>query len=120
MPELPEVEVLVRHLAPLVRRRKILGVEVRRAKVLLPTSPQQFSRTLRGATFTGLSRRGKYLLFELQPSGPRAPLMLVGHLGMTGRMYLSSAKAPLPKHAAVVLNLGRDNFILDTPATLED
>ncbi len=32
---------------------------------------------------------------------------------MTGRMYLAGAKVPLPKHAAVVLNLGRENFIFE-------
>ena len=39
--------------------------------------------------------------------------MLVGHLGMTGRMYLLPAKTPLPRHAAVVLNLGRENFVFE-------
>ena len=39
--------------------------------------------------------------------------MLVGHLGMTGRMYLLPAKARLPKHAAVVLDLGRENFVFE-------
>ena len=58
---------------------------------LAPTSPGQLQRALRGATFTGLSRRGKYLVFELRQPGRRAPLILVGHLGMTGRMYLSPA-----------------------------
>ena len=38
MPELPEVEVLVRHLAPLLEGRTIRAVHVRRAKVLAPTS----------------------------------------------------------------------------------
>jgi formamidopyrimidine-DNA glycosylase len=45
-------------------------------------------------------------------SAPRT-LTLVGHLGMTGRMYLLPAQAPLPKHAAVVLGLGRENFIFE-------
>jgi formamidopyrimidine-DNA glycosylase len=39
--------------------------------------------------------------------------VLVGHLGMTGRMYLSRRDNPLPKHAAVVLNLGNANFIFE-------
>jgi len=38
MPELPEVEVLVRHLRPLIRGKTIRGVNVRRTKVLAPTS----------------------------------------------------------------------------------
>jgi hypothetical protein len=38
MPELPEVEVLARHLRPLLRGRTIRGVTVRRPKVLRPTT----------------------------------------------------------------------------------
>lgn len=113
MPELPEVEVLVRHLRPLVCGKKIRAVVVRRARVLAPTSFGQLQRALRGATFTGLARRGKYLVFELRRPGRRAPFSLVGHLGMTGRMYLLPRRAPLPKHAAVVLDLGRESFVYE-------
>ncbi len=113
MPELPEVEILVRHLAPLVKNRKILGVQVRRARVLGNLSPRSLARKLRGATFRDVRRRGKYLLFQLTSPPDSAPFLLVGHLGMTGRMYLSPAKSPLARHAAVVLNLGRQNFIFE-------
>ncbi len=113
MPELPEVEVLVRHLAPLIQRRKIQQVDVRRAKVLAPTSVEQFSRILLGATFVTLGRRGKYLLFAIQPARQRSTRLLVGHLGMTGRMYVQPVKKALPRHAAVVLKLGRENFIFE-------
>ena len=89
MPELPEVEVLVRHLRPLIRGKTIRGVNVRRAKVLAPTSLRNFRRTLLGAKFTGLSRRGKYLLFQLHAKTGGEPVTLLGHLGMTGRIYLA-------------------------------
>jgi formamidopyrimidine-DNA glycosylase len=111
MPELPEVEVLARHLRPLIRGKTIRGVNVRRAKVLAPTSPQKFRRTLIGATFNGLSRRGKYLLFQLRTPGRREPVTLLGHLGMTGRFFLARKSERLPRHAAVVLDLGGKNFI---------
>ncbi len=114
MPELPEVEVLVQHLMPLLRRRTIRAVTVRRAKVLAPTSTAKFRRMLQGATFFGLRRRGKYLVFDLRGK-PGAAFSLLGHLGMTGRMYLAPAKMELPKYAAVVLQLGRDNFIYEDP-----
>lgn len=113
MPELPEVEVLVRHLRPLLKNRTILAARVRRAKVVAPASPRQFVRALRGGRFCGLTRRGKYLLFRLRKPGRSERLTLMGHLGMTGRMYLLPAKAPLPRHAAVMLNLGRANFIFE-------
>jgi formamidopyrimidine-DNA glycosylase len=113
VPELPEVEVLVRHLGPLLQNKTIRAVRVRRAKVLAPASARQFAQTLRGGKFTGVSRRGKYLLFRLRAARPPCSLVLVGHLGMTGRMYLLPASAHLPKHAAVVLNLGREKFIFE-------
>jgi formamidopyrimidine-DNA glycosylase len=113
MPELPEVEVLVRHLAPLICNRTIREVRVNRPKILLPTSLAEFKRALLGAKFLQLTRRGKYLLFELRSVRNRKPFVLVGHLGMTGRMYLLPVKSPLPKHAAVVLNLGRENFVFE-------
>jgi formamidopyrimidine-DNA glycosylase len=113
MPELPEVEVLARHLRPLIRGKIIRGVNVRRAKVLVPTSPQKFRRTLLGAAFTGLSRRGKYLLFQLHAPGRKEPLTLLGHLGMTGRFFLARKNEPLPRHAVVVLDLGGENFIYE-------
>jgi formamidopyrimidine-DNA glycosylase len=112
MPELPEVEVLARHLRPLLRGKTIRAVNVRREKVLRPTSLQTFRRALVGAKFTGLSRRGKYLLFQLQKkSGDN--FSLLGHLGMTGTMFLTKKNEPLPKHAAVIFDLGRENFIYE-------
>ncbi|HTY87651.1 MAG TPA: bifunctional DNA-formamidopyrimidine glycosylase/DNA-(apurinic or apyrimidinic site) lyase [Candidatus Acidoferrum sp.] len=113
MPELPEVEVLARHLRPLLRGRTIRGVTVRRAKVLRPTSLQQLRETLLGAEFTGLSRRGKYLLFQLRAGTGQKPIILLGHLGMTGRIFLTRKHRPLPKHAAVALDLGNENLVYE-------
>ena len=113
MPELPEVEVLARHLQRLVPGKKIRKVLVGRPKVILPDSLPHFRETLLGATFVGLSRRGKYLLFQLRRAKTREPFTLLGHLGMTGRMYLAPKTIPLPKHAAVVLDLGREQFVYE-------
>jgi formamidopyrimidine-DNA glycosylase len=113
VPELPEVEVLARYLAPRLHHKTIRAVRVLRARVLRPTLPRQLQRALVGAKFVRLSRRGKYLLFELRAPKRKETLLLIGHLGMTGRMYFLPAKAALPKHAAVVLNLGRENFVFE-------
>lgn len=113
MPELPEVEVLVRHLGPLVRNKVIQSATVRRLRIIRPTSLRNFKRTLRHARFMNLTRRGKYLLFEMASSSRQNPTLLVGHLGMTGRMYLAPKNTALPKHAAVVLELERENFIFE-------
>lgn len=113
MPELPEVEVLVRHLRPLLRGKKIRAVQIRRERVIRPTPANQLKQTLRGATFEEVSRRGKFLLFQLRGSTKTKSILLVGHLGMTGRMFLARKSEPLPKHAAVVLDLGREQFIYE-------
>jgi formamidopyrimidine-DNA glycosylase len=113
VPELPEVEVLVRHLNPLLSGKTIREVQVRRKRVLEPTSIRRFTHALKGATFAKLTRRGKFLVFTLAAKGKTESVTLVGHLGMTGRMYLQSSNTPLAKHAAVVLSLGKVNFIFE-------
>jgi len=113
VPELPEVEVLVRHLAPLLRNNTVRNVEVRRARVIAPTSIRKLKTSLRGAKFTDITRRGKFLLFTFKTAKKAVPFKLVGHLGMTGRMYLLPAQNALPKHAAVVLDLGDENFVFE-------
>jgi formamidopyrimidine-DNA glycosylase len=111
MPELPEVEILVRHLAPRIRQRVIRSVEWFRTKVIEPTSLSDLQQTLTGSRFLNLTRRGKYLVFHLRPAGSRQTVQVLGHLGMTGRMHLLPAHAPLPQHTALVLHLDRGQFV---------
>jgi formamidopyrimidine-DNA glycosylase len=113
MPELPEVEVLARRLRPLVRGKTIRSVKVHRERVTRPTPPAKLEEALTGAKFTDLSRRGKYLLFQLQPKKSKGPLAVLGHLGMTGRMFVALKKEKLPRHTAVVFDLGSHNFIYE-------
>jgi formamidopyrimidine-DNA glycosylase len=113
VPELPEVEVLVRNLRRTLPGKIIRGVQVNRVKSLRPTSGRQFQLLLTGAKFTAVSRRGKYLLFELRSRSGGETVSLLGHLGMTGRMFLALKKTPIPKHAAVILDLGRTNFVFE-------
>ena len=105
--------MLKRHLAPLLKDRTIHSVEVRRERVIRPTSVRRLQRTLRGATFSDLSRRGKFLIFTLRKDESNEPIILVGHLGMTGRMYLQAREGLLPKHAALLLGLGEDRFVFE-------
>jgi len=113
MPELPEVEVLARHLRPRLRGRIIRGVTMRRIKVLRPTPPRKFRQILTGAKIINLSRRGKYLLFQLRLRPGNETVILLGHLGMTGRFFLAQKKGCFPKHAAVVLDLGSENLVYE-------
>jgi len=112
MPELPEVEVLVRYLNPLVSGKVIKQATVHRAKSVRPGSVSRMRRIVEGSKIISLRRRAKYLLFELKKGKGDAFLML-GHLGMTGRMYVQSARKPLPKHTAVSFRLGRGVFVFE-------
>lgn len=112
MPELPEVEVLVRHLGPELRGRCIQAVEVLAPRTVRPDSPETLRSRLHQAVFGPITRRAKFLCFQLtRPTGE--PLQLVGHLGMTGRMFLLPGDRPLPKHTVVAFDLGSDRFVFE-------
>jgi formamidopyrimidine-DNA glycosylase len=113
MPEMPEVEILSRHLRPLLRGKTIRCANVRRERATRPTPPRKFQKVLAGATFKNLSRRGKYLLFQLQPKNSEKTLTVLGHLGMAGRMFVALKNEKLPPHAAIVFDLGERNFIYE-------
>jgi formamidopyrimidine-DNA glycosylase len=111
MPELPEVEVLVRRLRPHIMGKTIKEVSVRRLRVIAPTTEKELTKALKGARFVALSRRAKYLVFTLRHG--RAEFTLLGHLGMSGDMYVVPKAEKEPKHAAVVLSLGKEKFIYE-------
>ncbi|MBE3590026.1 MAG: bifunctional DNA-formamidopyrimidine glycosylase/DNA-(apurinic or apyrimidinic site) lyase [Firmicutes bacterium] len=90
MPELPEVETVRRSLAPVVEGRRIADLHILAAHVI-EGEADAFARAVRGRRVRRLERRGKYLLFSLEP-----PATLAFHLRMTGRLlYLApSGGAP--------------------------
>jgi formamidopyrimidine-DNA glycosylase len=107
MPELPEVEVLRRHLEPALVSRRITSVDVLLPKLVRPQTAAELSRAMVGSRFESVGRRGKYLLFQMRQADGQG-VQVVGHLGMTGRMVRLPAGVPLPRHAAVVIGLGED------------
>jgi len=105
MPELPEVEHVVRSLRPAVLSRTIVAAEVRLPKLVAPTSRAAFSRKIKGSRITAVSRRGKFILIELQNLSSAKSQVLVVHLRMTGRFMVLSLDDDLPKHAHAVFYL---------------
>ena len=69
MPELPEVEHVVRALRRVVVGRRIVATEIGLRKLILPLSRSVFNRKLKGSKITSVGRRGKFILIELEPSG---------------------------------------------------
>ncbi len=100
MPELPEVEHVVRALRPVVTGRRILVAELNLKRIAPELSRAAFGRQLRNALITGVGRRGKYILFELE-SGR----MLATHLRMTGKFVSLTTDETLPPYAHVVFYL---------------
>lgn len=78
MPELPEVETVRRGLQPVMEGVRIARVEAHRQDLRFPLQ-KDFIARLEGCTVTGLGRRAKYLMADLD-SGD----VLVMHLGMSG------------------------------------
>jgi formamidopyrimidine-DNA glycosylase len=99
MPELPEVETVRRGLALKMTGRKIVVAELRRQDLRRPFPPM-LARTLTGAAIGKLTRRGKYILIELDDNGT-----LLLHLGMSGRITAGPADVPHAPHDHVVLTL---------------
>jgi formamidopyrimidine-DNA glycosylase len=91
MPELPEVEVTRRGIAP-VLTGQIVSAVIARTPALRYPLPQHLDRTLTGQRLAAVRRRGKYLLLEFG-SG-----QLLIHLGMSGSLRLVPAGQPAEKH----------------------
>lgn len=112
MPELPEVEVLARHLDPLLRHRHIHDVHVLWDRTVRPCDESSFRADLKDRKILSVRRRAKFLLFELDPS-PSRPGVLMGHLGMTGRIHVQPRDATIPRHSVVILDLGSDRLVFE-------
>lgn len=99
MPELPEVETVVRCLAPELTGRRVLAVAVLETRLRGGVAPD-FAARLSGRRIESLARRGKYLLAALDDGR----LWLV-HLGMTGRLTLADSGRVDERHDHVVVRL---------------
>jgi len=84
MPELPEVETVVRDLRPAIVGRKILRVAAGRQRLRNPWSPT-WSRALAGQRIRAIGRRGKWITADCDCG------QLLIHLGMTGQLTVGPA-----------------------------
>lgn len=99
MPELPEVETIVRDLAGVLPGRRVEDVEVLRPDLVEGDTPEDFAAKLRGRTIRSVSRRAKNILLEM------GGLRLAVNLGMTGRLLDAAAGEPDPSHLGVRFTL---------------
>ncbi len=136
MPELPEVETVVRGLRNSVAGDTIEDVWLSGRKQPLKSSPADIAKVLTGARIVAVRRMGKHIVFDLvvggsgdlaigtsggrtkitATEGGRAPQShFIVHLGMTGRLLVLRPDAPLEKHTHLVARLrsGRELRFID-------
>ena len=99
MPELPEVETIVRDLARMVRGATIERVKVFKDDLIRGSTAAEFQRALRGRTIGAVARRAKNIVVDLGED------RLVVNLGMTGNLLAVPEDAPLPDYLGVRFEL---------------
>ena len=110
MPELPEVEVTRRGLAPFVEGRTVEAVVVRDARLRWPV-PRDLDASVAGCRVEALERRGKYLLWRFGHG------TLISHLGMSGvwRVWPRAAAPPPRRHDHIDIVLAAHIVRLNDP-----
>jgi formamidopyrimidine-DNA glycosylase len=118
MPELPEVETVVRGLRVALPGREIVGLRLGKTDFI--DDPVALAESLPGKRIVGIERVGKFIDMVLHPvaelGNPPAPLHLIVHLGMTGRLVVRPANDPAAPHTHVVFELddGRELRYVDS------
>ena len=107
MPELPEVEVTCRGIAPHLVGHTIAAVTVRNPRLRWPIPDAV--RSLAGHVVREVSRRGKYLLIDCGEGH------LILHLGMSGSLRMVAAGTPPGKHDHFDLAVGKKLLRLRDP-----
>lgn len=110
MPELPEVEVLRRRLAPRLAGRILERVEIHRPGSIARASAQSFTHDCVGRVFGPVSRRAKVLLLGLESEGGVPDGFLRIHLGMTGRVVVDGDQES-PAYPAVTFHLDQGRLV---------
>jgi formamidopyrimidine-DNA glycosylase len=99
VPELPEVETVVRDLRPYLIGMRLGNVRAGKHRLRRPWSPA-WNKVLTGRQVEGISRRGKWIVLFLQ-GGPQ----LVIHLGMTGQLTVVPSNEKVLRHTHLVVEL---------------
>ena len=106
MPELPEVECVVRGLRPRITGKTIGQVTINLARIVRG-DPKYLAEELREQRFLGVRRRGKLIILDLSGG-----LSLLVHLRMTGQLLHVLCDEPLEKHTHLIFHLAEDGHQL--------
>ena len=111
MPELPEVETIMRAVEAAMKDAVIERVTVRQPR-LRQTIPADFSKRISGARIRAFGRKAKYMLMHLDNN-----LTVIWHFGMSGKIKIESAQTPYEpqKHDHVILETSNGRLIYNDP-----
>src|SRR5258707_5679196 len=115
MPELPEVETIANGLQKRVCGDRIESVWLGSKPEPLKSSAAEIARALEGARVEQVRRVGKHIVFDLQGEESAERRQWIVHLGMTGKMLVTTAETELAKHTHLVARLasGRELRFVD-------
>lgn len=112
MPELPEVETIARGVHQRVHGDRIVSVWFGSHKEPFKTSPARQAKALEGRVLLSVHRTGKHIVCELGPATaartkkqPQPEAQWIVHLGMTGRLLVTTPDAPVAAHTHARLTL---------------
>ncbi|GLQ04898.1 bifunctional DNA-formamidopyrimidine glycosylase/DNA-(apurinic or apyrimidinic site) lyase [Sneathiella chinensis] len=106
MPELPEVETVVRGLEQALIGDRFTKITLRRKDLRFPFAPD-FAARLTDKKIVHLGRRAKYLQMTLEDG-----TVMIGHLGMSGSFRIDTGPAPEPdKHDHIIFETGRGTTV---------
>jgi len=100
VPELPEVETIVRELRPFLEGRCFTDVRILVERALDGLRALELKAALIGRRIRRVSRRGKYIIISLEEGGH-----LLVHLRMTGQLLIEDAADEVPRHTSALFLL---------------
>jgi len=113
MPELPEVETVANGVHARTHGQIITSVQTANNPQTFKTPPTELEAVLTGSRIDRVHRVGKTIVADLSRDGKPAQLLI--HLGMTGRLLVSTPETPIPPHTHAILTLssGRELRFVD-------
>jgi formamidopyrimidine-DNA glycosylase len=109
MPELPEVETIVRSLRPSLLGRRIDALRIIRQDIIRPKNID-LTLKLTGRAIIAIGRRGKKIVFNLDDDA-----RFYIHLGMSGRLTLDRPQTAMPKHTHMILHIAGSELRFTDP-----
>ncbi|TCK71710.1 DNA-formamidopyrimidine glycosylase [Acidipila rosea] len=116
MPELPEVETVANGVHERIHGSRVEQAWFGSKPEPFKTPPAEMAAAITGATIDRVHRVGKHIVFDLTPAPPASgSLQWIVHLGMTGRLLVSTPDTPVPAHTHALLTLdsGRELRFVD-------